>query len=168
MRLAQRLVEITPEGLEHVFLCDSGSVSVEVALKMCLQARPGRSRVLTVRGGYHGDTFGAMSVCDPVGGMHSMFTGALARQVFAPRPPRRLDDAYAADLEQLMTQHADELAAVIVEPVVQGAGGMWFYDPQVLRCCATCATGTACFWSSTRWPPGSGAPESCSRASTRA
>ncbi len=132
VRLAQRLVEITPEGLEHVFLCDSGSVSVEVALKMCLQARPGRSRVLTVRGGYHGDTFGAMSVCDPVGGMHSMFTGALTRQVFAPRPPRQLDDAYAAALEQQMTQHADELAAVIVEPVVQGAGGMWFYDPQVL------------------------------------
>jgi adenosylmethionine-8-amino-7-oxononanoate aminotransferase len=132
VRLAQRLVEMTPEALEHVFLCDSGSVSVEVALKMCLQARPGRSRVLTVRGGYHGDTFGAMSVCDPVGGMHSMFSGTLAQQVFAPRPPRTLDDDYAADLERLVARHADELAAVIVEPVVQGAGGMWFYDPAVL------------------------------------
>ena len=132
VRLAQRLVELTPDPLEHVFLCDSGSVAVEVALKMCLQARPGRSRVLTVRGGYHGDTFGAMSVCDPVGGMHSMFAGALARQVFAPRPPRRLDDAYAAELERLVSRHAEELAAVIVEPVVQGAGGMWFYDPAVL------------------------------------
>ena len=132
VRLAQRLVEMTPEALEHVFLCDSGSVSVEVALKMCLQARPGRSRVLTVRGGYHGDTFGAMSVCDPVGGMHSMFSGVLAQQVFAPRPPRRLDESYAADLERLVAHHAGELAAVIVEPVVQGAGGMRFYDPAVL------------------------------------
>ncbi len=132
VRLAQRLVEMTPEALEHVFLCDSGSVSVEVALKMCLQARPGRSRMLTVRGGYHGDTFGAMSVCDPVGGMHSMFTGALASQVFAPRPPLELDDAYASELERLVDAHAGELAAVIVEPVVQGAGGMWFYDPAVL------------------------------------
>ena len=132
VRLAQRLVEMAPDALEHVFLCDSGSVSVEVALKMCLQARPGRSRVLTVRGGYHGDTFGAMSVCDPVGGMHSMFTGALTQQVFAPRPPRELDDDYAAELERMVAGHAGELAAVIVEPVVQGAGGMWFYDPAVL------------------------------------
>ncbi len=132
VRLAQRLVEMAPDALEQVFLCDSGSVSVEVALKMCLQARPGRSRVLTVRGGYHGDTFGAMSVCDPVGGMHSMFTGALTRQVFAPRPPRELDDDYAAELERMVAGHAGELAAVIVEPVVQGAGGMWFYDPAVL------------------------------------
>jgi adenosylmethionine-8-amino-7-oxononanoate aminotransferase len=103
-----------------------------VALKLCLQARPGRRRMLTVRGGYHGDTFGAMSVCDPVGGMHSLFAGALTEQLFADRPPRVLDDAYAAHLADLVERHAGELAGVIVEPVVQGAGGMWFYDPAVL------------------------------------
>jgi len=133
VRLAERLAAMTPEPLQHVFFCDSGSVSVEVALKLCLQARPGRRRMLTVRGGYHGDTFGAMSVCDPVGGMHALFTGALTEQVFADRPPRRLDDAYARHLEELVERHAPELAGVIVEPVVQGAGGMWFYDPAVLR-----------------------------------
>ena len=92
VRLAQRLVELSPVGLEHVFLADSGSVSVEVALKMVLQyqrgvGRPERTRMLTVRGGYHGDTFGCMSVCDPVGGMHSMFADVLPQQVFADRPP---------------------------------------------------------------------------------
>jgi adenosylmethionine-8-amino-7-oxononanoate aminotransferase len=133
VRLAERLVDLTPEPLQHVFFCDSGSVAVEVALKLCLQARPGRRRLLTVRGGYHGDTFGAMSVCDPVGGMHALFAGALQEQVFADRPPRELDAAYSAHLEALVGAHADELAAVIVEPVVQGAGGMWFYDPAVLR-----------------------------------
>src|SRR4051794_6567233 len=132
VRLAARLVELTPAALQHVFFCDSGSVSVEVALKLCLQARPGRTRMLALRGGYHGDTLGAMSVCDPVGGMHSMFAGALPEQVFADRPPRTLDDAYAAHLTQRVARHADELAGVIVEPVVQGAGGMWFYDPAVL------------------------------------
>ncbi|MEZ5120260.1 MAG: adenosylmethionine--8-amino-7-oxononanoate transaminase [Solirubrobacterales bacterium] len=133
VRLAQRLVDMTPAPLQHVFFCDSGSVAVEVALKLCLQARPGRRRMLTVRGGYHGDTFAAMSVCDPVGGMHALFAGALAEQVFADRPPRELDDAYAEHLRGLVGRHADELAGVIVEPVVQGAGGMWFYDPAVLR-----------------------------------
>ncbi|MEA2340801.1 MAG: adenosylmethionine---8-amino-7-oxononanoate aminotransferase [Solirubrobacteraceae bacterium] len=133
VRLAERLVDLTPEPLQHVFFCDSGSVAVEVALKLCLQARPGRRRLLTVRGGYHGDTFGAMSVCDPVGGMHALFAGALQEQVFADRPPRELDAAYSDHLEALVGAHADELAAVIVEPVVQGAGGMWFYDPAVLR-----------------------------------
>nr|WP_041730023.1 adenosylmethionine--8-amino-7-oxononanoate transaminase [Conexibacter woesei] len=131
--LAQRLVELTPAPLEHVFFADSGSVAVEVALKLCLQARPGRTRMLTVRGGYHGDTFGAMAVCDPVGGMHSLFAGTLTEHVFAERPPRVLDDDYAAQLEALVNAHASELAGVIVEPVVQGAGGMWFYDPAVLR-----------------------------------
>ncbi|MDQ3608506.1 MAG: adenosylmethionine--8-amino-7-oxononanoate transaminase, partial [Actinomycetota bacterium] len=132
VRLAQRLVEMAPAGLEHVFFADSGSVSVEVAIKLCLQARPGRHRLLTVRGGYHGDTFGAMAVCDPVGGMHRLFTGALAEHVFADRPPAVLDDAYAEHLRALVIRHAGELAAVIVEPVVQGAGGLWFYDPRVL------------------------------------
>ncbi|MDQ3768356.1 MAG: adenosylmethionine--8-amino-7-oxononanoate transaminase [Actinomycetota bacterium] len=132
VRLAQRLVEMVPAGLEHVFFADSGSVAVEVAIKLCLQARPGRPRLLTVRGGYHGDTFGAMAVCDPVGGMHRLFTGVLAEHVFADRPPAVLDDAYAEHLRALVSRHAGELAAVIVEPVVQGAGGMWFYDPGVL------------------------------------
>lgn len=132
VRLAQRLVEMAPAGLEHVFFADSGSVAVEVAIKLCLQARPGRPRLLTVRGGYHGDTFGAMAVCDPVGGMHRLFTGVLAEHIFADRPPAVLDDAYAEQLRALVSRHAGELAAVIVEPVVQGAGGMWFYDPEVL------------------------------------
>lgn len=132
VRLARRLVELSPAGLEHVFFADSGSVAVEVAIKLCLQARPGRRRLLTVRGGYHGDTFGAMAVCDPVGGMHRLFTGALAEHVFADRPPAVLDEPYAEHLRTLIARHAGELAAVIVEPVVQGAGGMWFYDPRVL------------------------------------
>jgi adenosylmethionine-8-amino-7-oxononanoate aminotransferase len=139
VRLAERLVEITPTGLEHVFFTDSGSVSVEVAIKMALQCQralghPERTRLLTVRGGYHGDTFGAMSVCDPVGGMHSLFRGALASHVFAERPPggfdRSLDDAWAEQVGDLLAGHAHELAAVIVEPVVQGAGGMSFYSPE--------------------------------------
>lgn len=133
IELARRLVEMTPSDLEHVFFADSGSVSVEVAIKMCLQARQGRPKLLALRGGYHGDTFGAMSVCDPVGGMHSLFSGVLPQQVFADRPPRELGDDYAEHLTGLVERHADELAAVIVEPVVQGAGGMWFYDPAVLR-----------------------------------
>jgi adenosylmethionine-8-amino-7-oxononanoate aminotransferase len=140
--LATRLVEVTPPGLEHVFFSDSGSVAVEVAIKMCLQywraqGLPERRRLLAVRGGYHGDTFGAMSVCDPIGGMHSLFRGALVEQVFAERPPpgfeMPLDDEYAAHLAGLMQRHADELAAVIIEPVVQGAGGMHFYSPAVVR-----------------------------------
>ncbi len=139
--LAQALVELTPEGLEHVFFADSGSVAVEVAIKLCLQYQhalgaPERRRLITVRGGYHGDTFGAMSVCDPVTGMHNMFTGALAEQVFAERPPggfgAPLDEAYAAHLAEVVGRHASEAAAVIVEPVVQGAGGMWFYSPAIV------------------------------------
>ena len=132
VRLAERLIELTPDPLQHVFFSDSGSVSVEVAIKMCLQARPGRSRLLTVRGGYHGDTFATMALADPVDGMHSLFGAAVQRHVHAPRPPRVLDDGYVAELERLAARHAHELAAVVVEPVVQGAGGMWFYDPAVL------------------------------------
>ena len=138
IRLAERLVEIAPEGLEHVFFADSGSVSVEVAIKMALQyqrarGHPERTRLLTVRGGYHGDTFGAMAVCDPVGGMHSMFTDTLAEHVFAERPPdgfdAELDGPWAERVASLFARHAHELAAVIVEPVVQGAGGMRFHSP---------------------------------------
>jgi adenosylmethionine---8-amino-7-oxononanoate aminotransferase len=140
--LADRLAALAPDGLEHVFLCDSGSVSVEVAVKMCLQywrsrGLPAKNRLLTWRGGYHGDTFMAMSVCDPEGGMHRMWDGVLPRQVFAGLPPAGfaagVDEAYADELRGLIRQHKDELAAVIVEPVVQGAGGMRFHDPGYLR-----------------------------------
>lgn len=139
IRLAQRLVELSPAGLEHVFLADSGSVSVEVALKMVLQyqrgvGRPQRTRMLTVRGGYHGDTFGCMSVCDPVGGMHSMFADVLPRQLFADRPPGSEEGvaAWAESFEALAAAHADELAGIIVEPVLQGAGGMHVYPAACL------------------------------------
>ena len=138
VELARLLVDVTPAGLEHVFLADSGSVSVEVAIKMCLQyqrsrGRPEKHRLMTWRGGYHGDTFGAMSVCDPDGGMHSLWTDVLPRQLFASAPPREFETAYVAELAELVETHADELAAVVVEPVVQGAGGMRFHDPRYLH-----------------------------------
>jgi adenosylmethionine-8-amino-7-oxononanoate aminotransferase len=142
VRLATQLVRIAPESLRHVFLCDSGSVSVEVAIKMCLQywrstGRPEKRRLLTWRGGYHGDTFHPMSVCDPDGGMHSLWRGVLPEQVFARMPPPGFDAAidhdYIAHLKELIETHAGELAAVIVEPVVQGAGGMRFHHPLYLR-----------------------------------
>lgn len=141
VRLAQRLIALTPPGLEHVFFADSGSVAVEVAIKMALQyhhacGRPERQRLLTLRGGYHGDTFGAMAVCDPIGGMHSLFSGVLPVHVFVTRPPAgfdaSIDPDYAKLLEDAVARHSDELAAVIVEPVVQGAGGMHFYSPAVV------------------------------------
>ncbi|WIM94692.1 adenosylmethionine--8-amino-7-oxononanoate transaminase [Actinoplanes oblitus] len=136
--LATTLVELTPPGLEHVFLCDSGSIAVEVAIKMALQAqralgRPGRRKLATWRGGYHGDTFHPMSVCDPEGGMHSLWTGVLPAQVFAGAPPAGYVPEYADSLRETIAGHAGELAAVIVEPVVQGAGGMRFHDPEYLR-----------------------------------
>jgi adenosylmethionine---8-amino-7-oxononanoate aminotransferase len=142
VRLSKRLVDISPEGLKHVFLADSGSVSVEVAVKMCLQyqrsrGRPEKRRLLTWRGGYHGDTWNPMSVCDPDGGMHHLWAGVLPRQVFAEAPPSGFgaepDDAYVRHLRELVARHAGELAAVIVEPVVQGAGGMRFHSPAYLR-----------------------------------
>jgi adenosylmethionine-8-amino-7-oxononanoate aminotransferase len=142
IELARRLVEITPEGLEHVFFADSGSVSVEVAIKMCLQyqrarGEPGRRRLLALRGGYHGDTFGAMAVCDPVGGMHHLFAGTLTEHLFAPEPPpgfdAPLDPGWAGAVRGLFDAHGHELAAVIAEPVVQGAGGMRFYAPAGVR-----------------------------------
>ena len=136
-RLAQLLVQITPDGLDTVFFSDSGSVSVEVAVKMALQyqrsrGREGKHRLMTWRGGYHGDTFTPMSVCDPDGGMHSIWTDVLAHQVFAPQVPSVYDPAYSAAFERQLAEHAHELAAVIVEPVVQGAGGMRFHDPRYL------------------------------------
>ena len=140
--LGRLLVELTPEPLDRVFLCDSGSVSVEVALKMALQyqqaaGRPERHRLLTVRGGYHGDTFHAMSVCDPVTGMHSLFARSLPQQLFAPRPGCRFDGEWderdLEAMERLLSAHHREVAAVIIEPIVQGAGGMWFYHPAYLQ-----------------------------------
>lgn len=142
IRLCETLVEVTPPGLEHVFLCDSGSVSVEVAIKMCLQYwrsrdRPAKRRLLTWRGGYHGDTFHPMSVCDPDGGMHALWTGVLPEQVFVPEPPAGfdapIDESYVDLLDAALGEYAAELAAVIVEPVVQGAGGMRFHHPGYLR-----------------------------------
>ncbi|MGW0737795.1 adenosylmethionine--8-amino-7-oxononanoate transaminase [Streptomyces sp. NPDC002851] len=138
VRLAKRLVDMSPDGLEHVFLADSGSVSVEVAVKMCLQywrslGRPEKRRLLTWRGGYHGDTWHPMSVCDPEGGMHELWSGALPKQLFAEPPPTEFDEAYADGLRAEIERHAHEVAAVIVEPVVQGAGGMRFHSPTYLR-----------------------------------
>jgi len=139
IRLVERLSELAPAGLERVFLADSGSVAVEVAIKLCLQyqralGHHGRTRLLTVRGGYHGDTAGAMAVCDPVGGMHSLFAGVLPQHVFAERPPdgfeAGLDERWATQVRELAAAHAEELAAVILEPVVQGAGGMRFHAPE--------------------------------------
>ncbi|RAY14725.1 adenosylmethionine--8-amino-7-oxononanoate transaminase [Actinomadura craniellae] len=142
VRLAELLLQITPAPLTKVFFADSGSVAVEVAIKMALQywrsqGEDGRNRLFTVRGGYHGDTFGDMAVCDPVNGMHHLFADVLPRHVFAPPPPpghdTPPDPAYLAELRTLVARHAHELAAIIVEPVVQGAGGMRFYSPGYLR-----------------------------------
>ena len=137
--LARRLLAMTDPALDAVFFSDSGSVSVEVAIKMALQyqravGKPGRNRLLTWRGGYHGDTRAPMSVCDPDGGMHSLWAGTFTPQVFAPVPPPRgsseqVRAAYLAEFESLVD---DSVAAVIVEPVVQGAGGMRFHDHELL------------------------------------
>lgn len=142
VRLAKTLVDLTPEGLNKVFLADSGSVSVEVALKMAMQywqsqGQPEKHRFLALRRGYHGDTFGAMSVCDPVTGMHQLFSHTLAQQLFAPQPECGFDDEwderYIDEFAQMLESHKDELAAVILEPIVQGAGGMRFYSPRYLQ-----------------------------------
>ncbi|MEM7140926.1 MAG: adenosylmethionine--8-amino-7-oxononanoate transaminase [Actinomycetota bacterium] len=141
IELSERLVEMSPSGLEHVFLADSGSVSVEVAIKMALQyqrgvGQPERSRLLTVRSGYHGDTLACMSVCDPVNGMHSMFSEILPVQFFAPTPEPPFGDTFEeadiAEFAAMLATHRDQIAAVILEPVVQGAGGMRFYAPAYL------------------------------------
>ncbi len=145
VELARRLVAITPAPLQNVFFCDSGSVAVEVAIKMALQywsaaGQPRKSRLLTLRGGYHGDTFGAMAVCDPVNGMHARFKSVLAQHLFADRPRSRFgaplqpgdQDGFSA----LIGAHHAGIAAVILEPIVQGAGGMWFYSAEYLRAVA--------------------------------
>jgi adenosylmethionine-8-amino-7-oxononanoate aminotransferase len=141
IELARTLVEISPSGLDKVFFCDSGSVAVEVAAKMALQywvsaGRPAKHRLLTWRGGYHGDTLHPMSVCDPDGGMHALWRGRLPSQLFVAEPPagfdRPLDGAYLQLWDDALAEHADEIAAIIVEPVVQGAGGMRFHNPGYL------------------------------------
>ena len=141
VRLAQLLFDITPEPLTKVFFCDSGSVAVEIALKMAVQHERARgfghrTRFLTVRSGYHGDTSGAMSVSDPVTGMHHLFSAMLARQVFAPAPPPGYDapveDGWVEEFERLLVSHRNEIAGVVLEPIVQGAGGMRFFAPGYL------------------------------------
>lgn len=140
--LCKKLVEITPSGLEKVFLADSGSVSVEVAMKMAIQyqhakGQPGKNKFMTIRNGYHGDTTGAMSVCDPEGGMHHLFSDFLPKHLFTDQPKKRFDETYSDDellqLEQFFRLNSTKCAAFILEPIVQGAGGMWFYSPDYLK-----------------------------------
>lgn len=142
IRLGQKLVDLTPAQLQHVFFADSGSVSVEVALKMALQfwqsqGLTEKTQFLSLRSGYHGDTLGAMSVCDPVTGMHSLFAGILPKQLFTEAPRcgfyTEWDEAYLENFKHQITANADKLAAVILEPIVQGAGGMRIYTPEFLR-----------------------------------
>ena len=142
LTLARRLCALLGEGFERVFFSDSGSVAVEVAMKMAIQSWRNRgdtrrTRFIAFRGGYHGDTFGAMSVCDPDEGMHALFRGALPLQRIMELPR---DEASAALLEAYLLDHGDELAGIIVEPLVQGAGGMLFHDPKVLRRLRAAAT----------------------------
>lgn len=142
VKLGEKLLPFLPSGLRHLFLADSGSVAVEVAIKMAVQywqalGKSGKNRLLTVRGGYHGDTLGAMSVCDPITGMHSLFSAILPQQIFVERPACRFDAPFdpvtLRDMETTLQREAGRLAAVILEPIVQGAGGMWFYHPEYLR-----------------------------------
>jgi adenosylmethionine---8-amino-7-oxononanoate aminotransferase len=140
VELGRRLVNLAPAPLSKVFLADSGSVAVEVAMKMAWQAHPGRTRMFTIRGGYHGDTFSCMSVCDPDRGMHQMYGGLVPRHLFAPRPPAGLAGdltgnlaGWRREVAALFERHAEQIAAVILEPVLQGAGGMYVYPPAAVR-----------------------------------
>ncbi|MBL4941522.1 MAG: adenosylmethionine--8-amino-7-oxononanoate transaminase, partial [Colwellia sp.] len=159
IELCEKLVKLTPNGLDKVFLSDSGSVAVEVAMKMALQyfqskgiqSKDGqnekeqnknynlKTKLLTVRNGYHGDTFAAMSVCDPVTGMHQIFDKVLMKSIFAPAPNCKFGELWQVDdikeLTELFEQHHHELAAFIIEPIVQGTGGMRFYHPEYLKAC---------------------------------
>jgi len=141
IRLVEKLVEITPQPLSKVFLADSGSVSVEVAMKMAIQywnarSKKNKQRFVSLRSGYHGDTFGAMSVCDPVTGMHSLFSDVLTQQFFVESPGCQFGETARQQdidsLESILKQHHEEIAALILEPIVQGAGGMRFYSADYL------------------------------------
>ncbi len=141
IELCKRLLSVLPEGLEHLFYADSGSVAVEIAMKMAVQyqemaGNSQKKRFFALKGAYHGDTWYAMSVCDPIGGMHSLYSGALPEAIFCERPLCRFDEAwdpkFFTEIEASLRENANDLAAVILEPVVQGAGGMWFYHPQYL------------------------------------
>lgn len=142
VELAKTLIDISHQDLQHVFFADSGSVSVEVAIKMAIQywaskGQPQKQRLLTIENAYHGDTFGAMAVCDPDNGMHHLFKDVLAKHLFAKRPmcidAEHYDPAAIADLQDLLSTHKHSIAAVILEPIVQGAGGMRFYSPAYLK-----------------------------------
>ncbi|TDF41341.1 adenosylmethionine--8-amino-7-oxononanoate transaminase [Alteromonadaceae bacterium M269] len=144
IELSKNLLDMCPVGLERVFLADSGSVSVEVAMKMAMQywacqGNHKKHRFITPRNGYHGDTFAAMSVCDPINGMHSLFKESLPQQLFAPAPQTRFDQHWNEDeidsLHQMIKDNHHELAALILEPIVQGAGGMRIYHPEYLKAC---------------------------------
>ena len=140
--LGRKLLDICPPGLNRIFYSDSGSVAVEVSIKLAFQYWLGkgqhqRTRLLTVRNGYHGDTFGAMAVCDPVNGMHHLFQPVLQQHLFAEAPACRFDEAFTedhvTDVKRLLQQHGNTIAALIIEPIVQGAGGMRFYAPAYLQ-----------------------------------
>lgn len=142
IELAKCLLKILPKDLNRIFFCDSGSVSVEVALKMAIQywngcKKDSKKKFLTVKGGYHGDTFGAMAVCDPENGMHSLYNQILPKHFFAEKPPISFDGEFSDEvmipIESIMMKNHDEIAALIIEPIVQGAGGMWFYHPLYLK-----------------------------------
>jgi len=144
VNLCRQLLDMSPTGMARVFLADSGSVSVEVALKMALQywacqGRPEKFKILSPRNGYHGDTFGAMSVCDPINGMHSLFANTLQQQIFAPAPQTQFGNSFSEDdilpMAELLEQHHQDIAALILEPVVQGAGGMRMYHSEYLKRC---------------------------------
>ena len=149
INLCKKLIELTPQGLDKVFLSDSGSVSVEVAMKMALQYQHSvaekkqvpltKTKLLTVKNGYHGDTFAAMSVCDPVTGMHQIFEQVLMQHYFAPAPTIKFGETWSSkdtdELSLLFKNHHDEIAAFIIEPIVQGTGGMRFYHPEYLKAC---------------------------------